>query len=160
MGGAMCLGTNLNAREGSACLALTIMNMEKECIIKGFSHTLCDLDLSPRRRLDDNIRAISSLPFGATDLSLPIRYASEKKIPVDCFIILSDNESWSGQYHPSECLRAYRKKMNLDSRFVNIQMSATKFSTADPEDVHSLEISGFDSGMLDTIAEFLNWELV
>jgi 60 kDa SS-A/Ro ribonucleoprotein len=160
MGSSQCIGTNLTPREGSACLALTIMNLEKQCIIKGFTGSLVDLPLSPLRRLEDNIRDISNLPFGATNLSLPIEYATTNNIPVDCFIILSDNETWVGKTHPSEVLRAYRKKMNLDTRYINIQLTATKFSVADPEDVHSLEIAGFDSGMLETISEFLNWELV
>lgn len=160
MGYSQCVGSPLNAREGAACLALTLMKMEEKCVIKGFSHNLVDLKISPGRRLDDNIREMSKMPFGATDLALPIEYAMKNHLPVDCFVVLSDNETWYGSKHPSEVLRAYRRRMNMDSRYVNIQMSATRFSVADPQDVHSLEIAGFDSGMMETISEFLNWELV
>ena len=155
-----CAGANFTPREGSACLALTLMNMEKNCHVLGFSHTLVNLPISPKRRLDDNIRTIEKIPMGATDLSLPIRFALDHELEVDCFIVLSDNETWAGQYHPSECLRSYRKKMGIDARYVNVQMTATKFSVADPDDVHSLEIAGFDSGMLETISEFLSWEML
>lgn len=152
-----CIGTSITPREGSAALALTLMAMEKNIIVKGFCGKLVDVQISPRRRLDDNIATINRMSFGATDLSLPIRYASENDIQVDCFIVLSDNETWCGQNHPSECLRAYREKMNINAKYVNVQMTATKFSVADPEDMNSLEIAGFDSGMLETIAEFMSW---
>src|SRR6478609_348691 len=152
-----CSGTNITPREASACLALTMMNLEPNCILKGFSHELVDVPISPKRRLDDNINVIDRIPFGATDLSLPIRYAQKKNIPVDCFIILSDNETYCGSVHPSDCLRAYRKKMGIDACYINVQMTATKFSVADPEDLKSLEIAGFDSGMMETIAEFVAW---
>jgi len=157
---ANCVGTPITPREGSALLALALMKAEKNTLLKGFSHTLVDVPISPERRLDDNIAEISRIPMGATDLCLPIKHALDNNIPVDCFIILSDNETYSGRYHPSETLRAYRKKTGIDARYVNIQMTATKFSVADPEDVHSLEIAGFDSGMIETINEFLSWELL
>ncbi len=160
MGWTMCNNSSLNCREGAAALALTLMNMEKNVAVKMFSTTLSDAPLSIKRRLDDNIEAISNVPFGGTDLSLPITHALKNKIPVDCFIILSDNETWAGSQHPSECLRSYRKKMNIDARYVNIQMAANKFSCAEPDDVNSLEIAGFDAGMLETITEFLSWELM
>lgn len=168
MGCGNCAGTTLTPREASACLALTLLKLEPNCILKGFSSAsgsfysynsakLVDLPISPGKRLDDNIKVLERIPFGATDLSLPVRYADEKNIPVDCFIILSDNETWFGNHHPSDCLRAYRKKMNIPTCYVNVQMTATKFSVADPADFRSLEIAGFDSGMLETISEFVSW---
>lgn len=155
-----CIGSSITPREGSACLALTLMNLEPNCLVKGFSHNLVDVPISPKRRLDDNIKTIEAIPMGGTDLELPIRFARQNKIPIDCFIVLSDNETYAGRYHPSESLRAYREQMKIDARYVNIQMTATKFTVADPNDVNSLEISGFDSGMLETINEFLSWEMM
>jgi 60 kDa SS-A/Ro ribonucleoprotein len=160
MGFTTCVGTNMTPREGAACLALTLMKSEPNVIVKGFAHQFINVPISPNRRLDDNIGVMHRTDFGATDLALPIKYALEKEMPVDCFVILSDNETYYGAKHPSEYLRAYRKKMGVDARYVNIQMSSNKFSVADPEDLHTLEIAGFDSGMLETINEFLSWELV
>lgn len=155
-----CIGASITPREGSACLALTLMKLEPNVMVKGFSHELVDVPISPSRRLDDNIETISRIPMGATNVSLPLRYALDKNIPVDAFVILSDNEANCGRYHPSELLRVYRQKMKIDARYINVQMTATQFSTADPQDVASLEISGFDSGMLETISDFLGWELL
>lgn len=152
------IGTPLTPRELSAALAMTIAKLEPNCIIKGFSHKLVDLPISPRRRLDDNINEIHKIPMGATDASLPIRYALDNGLDVDCFITLTDNETWCGGNHPSDCLRAYRNKTKRDARNIVIGMTATNFSIADPDDPYSLDMAGFDASMLETISDFLTWQ--
>jgi 60 kDa SS-A/Ro ribonucleoprotein len=44
---------------------------------------LTPLAISPRRRLDDAVRAVSDLPFGGTNCALPMRYGRE----VDMFVV-------------------------------------------------------------------------
>lgn len=150
-----CVGANFTPREGSAALALCLMKLENNCILKGFSTNLCDVPISPSRRLDDNIKTISKINMGATNLVLPIEYAITNKIKVDCFVCLSDNETNMGA-HLSPTLRKYRNSINKDAKYVNIQMSATQFSCADPGDINCLELAGFDAGFLSLISEFVN----
>ena len=47
----------------------------------------------------------SDLPFGGTDCALPMLYATRKRLPVDAFVVMTDNETWAGNIHPVEALR-------------------------------------------------------
>ena len=57
-----------------------------------------------------------SLDFGGTDCALPMLDALSKKIPVDCFVILTDSETWAGPTHPAEALRKYRQEMGIPAK--------------------------------------------
>lgn len=37
---------------------------------------------------------------------------------VDCFVVLTDSETWSGGIHPTEALRQYRAKTGIDARLL------------------------------------------
>jgi 60 kDa SS-A/Ro ribonucleoprotein len=77
-----------------------------------------------------------------------------KKIEVDAFIILTDNESWAGR-HPVLALKEYREKINPNARLVSIQMSATHPTTNDPNDRLSLDCVGFDVAVPEIVSSFI-----
>ena len=60
-------GSSLTPREASAALALMAAATEPQADIVGFGASMVKLPLSPSMRLDDAVRAVSGLPFGATD---------------------------------------------------------------------------------------------
>jgi 60 kDa SS-A/Ro ribonucleoprotein len=37
---------------------------------------------------------------------------------VDCFVVLTDSETWAGGIHPTEALRQYRDKMGIPARLL------------------------------------------
>jgi len=37
---------------------------------------------------------------------------------VDCFVVLTDSETWSGGIHPTEALRQYRAETGIDARLL------------------------------------------
>ena len=157
-------GMPLTAREASAALALVTAATEADHLIVGFTcqhragrimeTELSQLDISPRRRLDDNIRAVSGLPMGRTDCALPMRLALQNKLPVDTFHIYTDNETWFGSMHPHQALRDYRDKMGIPARLVVVAMTGTGNTIADPTDPGQLDVSGFDSAVPNLIADF------
>lgn len=157
-------GMPLNAREASAALALVTAATESDYQIVGFTGThsgnrivssaLTPLDISPRRRLDDNIRAVSGLPMGMTDCALPMLWALHNRLPVETFQIYTDNETWSGTVHPHQALRKYRDGMGIPARLVVVAMTGTRSTIADPTDPGSLDVSGFDSAVPSLIADF------
>jgi 60 kDa SS-A/Ro ribonucleoprotein len=55
---------------------------------------------------------MDNMPFGSTDCSLPMQYALQRKIMVDVFIVLTDNETYFGSIHPSQALEKYRREVN------------------------------------------------
>ena len=76
------------------------------------------------------------------------------KIPVDVFIIYTDNETWAGAIHPFQALRQYREKMGIPAKLIVVGMTATQFSIADPNDAGMLDVVGFDTATPNLIADF------
>lgn len=161
-------GTAFNAREGAAAMAMTIAASEPETIPVAFTAgsggsgwggwrrntAITPLDISPRRRLDDNIRIMSSLPFGGTDCSLPMLWALDNKVEADTFIILTDSETWAGRMHPHEALVKYREQTGIPARLVVVGMTSTGFTIADPNDGGMMDVVGMDTAAPDVIAGF------
>ena len=54
------------------------------------------LDITDRDSIPDAVRKTQALPFGGTDCALPMLDALQKGIPVDCFVLLTDSETWAG----------------------------------------------------------------
>jgi 60 kDa SS-A/Ro ribonucleoprotein len=155
-------GMPITCREASAALALVTASTEFAYEIVGFtgdryrraSAVLTPLSISPRQRLDDAIRAVSDLPFGGTDCSLPMLHALETGKQVDAFVIYTDNETWAGRMHPHQALERYRRETGIDAKLVVVAMTATRFTIADPSDPGMLDVAGFDSAVPNLIADF------
>lgn len=157
-------GMPITPREASAALALVTMATECEADVVGFTSGrfgglgrqdgLTELSISPRQRLDDAIRAVSDLPFGSTDCSLPMLWALEQGRAYDTFVVYTDNETWAGSVHPHEALRQYRERTGIDAKLVVVGMTATEFSIADPTDAGMLDVAGFDSAVPGLISDF------
>lgn len=153
--------SNISAREASVAMAMITAAVEKDVSIYGFTATkgrwspaISEINVSPRRRLDDNIRTVSLLPFSGTDCSLPMLYAIEHKLEVDQFVVYTDNETWAGSMHPHQALRKYREKSGIDAKMVVVGMTSTGFSIADPSDRGMLDVVGFDPSVPAVINEF------
>lgn len=155
-------GLPITCREASAALAMVTAATEPRHRIVGFTAgnggwrntAISELDISPRRRLDDVCRYTAALPMGATDCAQPMIWARKNRVEVDTFHIYTDNETWYGDIHPHQALERYRQKMGIDARLVVVAMTATGNSIADPADPRQLDISGFDSAVPTLLADF------
>ena len=156
----------LSCREASAAMALVTAATEPRHVFtaftagrhrsmhRGFPCGLTSLPVSPRQRLDDVVRHVSSLPFGGTDCALPMLEAARKGWEVDVFVIYTDNETWAGDIHPSRALRQYRERMGIPARLVVVGMASNGFTIADPADAGMLDVVGFDAAAPQLIADF------
>jgi 60 kDa SS-A/Ro ribonucleoprotein len=162
----------LTPRDASAALALVTAATEPAYEIVGFHagkggfrkpgrpqwHGYVDgltpLAISPRQRLDDVVEAVSDLPFGGTDVALPMLYAQAKERAVDTFVIYTDSETWAGDVHPAQALRDYRAASGIDARLVVVGMVSNGFSIADPNDPGMLDVVGFDTATPQLISDF------
>lgn len=162
----------LDAKTAAAALCMVTARTEANWHIMAFSHELVPLNISPRQRLDDVLRTTSGLPFSGTDCALPMLWALENKIPVDAFVIYTDNETWYGKVHPVQALRRYRETLGIPSKFIVNAMTATKFSVAksskgrlvrggeatclaDPKDGGMLDVAGLDAAAPKVMADFI-----
>lgn len=161
--------TFIDCRTAAAAMALVTANAEPNYDLVGFAATargqfggmhgggdprLLPIKVSAKTNLDEVKRAMASIPMGGTDCSLPMRHALANKIPVETFVIYTDNETWAGPVHPAQALKEYRQKMGIGAKLVVVGMTATPFTIADPKDAGMLDVVGFDSAAPGIISEF------
>jgi len=156
----------ITPRVGSAAMALVTAGVEAnhefvaftngkgKSMHSGFGSGITPLMISPRWPLNKVVQEVSGLDFGGTDCALPMLWAAENKVPVDLFCVYTDNETWAGDIHPLQALRAYRHKMGIGAKLVVIGMVSNGFSIADPEDGGMLDVVGFDTATPSIIADF------
>jgi 60 kDa SS-A/Ro ribonucleoprotein len=157
----------LSCREASAAMALVTAAVEPvhrvvaftngayRSMWPGFGSGLSPLSISPRQRLDDVVSSIAKLNFGGTDCALPMVEAMKHRWEVDVFIVFTDNETWAGDIHPAQALRAYRERMGIAAKLVVVAMTSNGFSIADPNDAGMLDVVGFDTTVPQVISSFV-----
>ncbi|HEY0154710.1 MAG TPA: TROVE domain-containing protein [Longimicrobium sp.] len=156
----------LTCREASAAMALVTAATEPRHFFTAFTagrarsmhdafpSAITPLAISPRQRLDDVVRQVSSLTFGGTDCALPMLEAADRRWEVDLFVVYTDNETWAGDIHPSQALRRYRERSGIPAKLVVVGMASNGFTIADPEDAGMLDVVGFDAATPQLIADF------
>jgi 60 kDa SS-A/Ro ribonucleoprotein len=81
-------------------------------------------------------------------------YATEHRLPVDVFVVLTDSETWAGAIHPSQALRQYRDRLGIAARLIVVGMVASAFSIADPNDAGMLDVVGMDTATPQVMSQF------
>ena len=170
MGGGMVAGVpGLTPRMGAAAMAMAIMRREPNYCVRAFSSAsdagrlarrsgakMMPLYINASQSLPEVVRATDKLPFGRTDCALPMLDALENRIPVDCFLVLTDSETWAGGVHPVKALQEYREKMGIPAKLVVVGMVSNGFSIADPEDAGMMDVVGFDAAVPRVLADFVS----
>ena len=156
----------LTPRMAAAAMAMAVARREPNHYLAAFASRsgtntrnrrdteMAPLDITARDSIADAAGKTQALPFGGTDCALPMLDALNKGIPVDCFVVLTDSETWAGQVHPREALRRYREETGLAAKLVVVAMVSNGFSIADPEDGGMLDVVGFDAAAPQLIADF------
>ncbi|KAG2449701.1 hypothetical protein HYH02_005229 [Chlamydomonas schloesseri] len=157
MGCYNCSGmTSVTACQAAAAVLMSLVRTEPWVKTMAFSHELVEFSVRESDRLEEVVERAESIPMGGTDCALPMIYATEKKLPVDVFVVLTDNETWFGDVHPTEALKRYRAAMNQpDAKLVVLAFSVNDFSIADPKDPGMLDVAGMDSAVPRVVADFV-----
>ena len=155
MGGGQIAGVpGLTPRIASAAMALLTASTETQHQIMAFSTQFVPLAISPRRRLDDAVKAVSNLPFSGTDCALPMVWALKHKVAADVFVVYTDSETWAGSIHPVQALRRYREHMGIPAKLIVCGMVSNGFSIADPDDAGMMDVVGFDTATPTVMSDF------
>lgn len=147
--------TGISPNCAAAAMAMVTARTEQNYLIRGFCHTLVDLKISPKMDLNQVMKKTQNSSFGGTDCAATIHYAIKNKIPVEVFIIYTDNETWHGQEHTSEMLKKYRDKTGIPAKLIAVGFTATKSSIADPNDTGMLDFIGFDTAAPALMSDFI-----
>lgn len=154
------MGTLMNCGISCCCaataLAMLYLKKEPKVVIRGFADTFRDLGITRNDSITQAISKTSRQNFGSTNCSLPMQWALDSEEEVDIFVVFTDSETYTGNIHPSEALKKYRKKMNINAKLAVFGMTSTGFSIADPEDPGMIDLVGFDASAPVVLHSFLN----
>ena len=154
---------DLTPRMAASAMAMAIARREPNHVMRAFAGGMPrrdrptrmePLDITARDSLTDAMAKTRTLSFGRTDCALPMLDALEHRLPVDCFIVLTDSETWFGKVHPMDALRRYRREMDIPAKLVVAGMVSNGFSIAGPEDAGAMDMVGFDAAAPRLIADF------
>lgn len=145
--------TNITCAEGALALAKVLSSQAASYGAFGFNTRYTPIDLRPP--LEDVLRGARPWFGGATDCSLPMTLALQQRLPIDVFVVLTDNETNANEIAPAEALRRYREAMQIDAKLVVVAMTAGEITIADPNDSGMLDCVGFDSALPEVIQSFL-----
>ncbi len=161
MFGATIAGTGLTAAEAAGAMAMVTIKAEPSTEVVYFSSGgygsggIDKLNLSKRKRLDDVLDTMRKAPWGGTDCSLPMQYATKNKLDVDTFAVYTDNETYAGSMHPFQAMQQFRKQQNKpDAKLIVVGTCANGFTIADPNDKGMLDVVGFDTATPQIMTEF------
>ena len=147
--------SGLTARMAAAAVVMAVARREPNHFIAAFSGKMEELHVTANDSLRDVMAKTDALPYDATDMALPMLHAAEANIPVDCFIIATDGETWAGNMHPTEALSRYRQKTGIAAKAVQLAFVSNDHSIVDPEDAGTMDIAGFDAAMPAILHDFM-----
>jgi 60 kDa SS-A/Ro ribonucleoprotein len=146
--------SGITPRVAVAAMAMVAARTEPEHRFVAFQDRIVPLDLRSTDRLSTALAKTSGLPFGRTDCAAPMRWALDQRVPVDVFVVYTDNETWFGDEHPVEALRRYRERTGIPAKLAVVATAATGFTIADPDDAGMLDVVGFDTATPQVLADF------
>jgi hypothetical protein len=167
---AFCAGsTSVSCREGSVAMAMATVLAERDeagklspnTHVYSFTSTFKNVTqgfAAPNLTLDQAIRATDAT-FGGTDCAVPMKHATEKRIPIDAFIVYTDSETYAPTIHPQVALEQYRAAMGIDAKLIVVGMASNSLSIADPKDKNTLNLAGFDTSTPTIMSMFISGEL-
>ena len=158
-GAKVCGMDSLNCREAAAAMFMALLRTEPAENVKAmaFAGGFKELRATASMRLEEVYSIMQRLgnAMDGTDCAQPILYALQHRIPVDVFVIFTDNETYYGDVHPTKALEMYRTQMNMPHvKLAVLAFSASEFSIADPEDPRMMDIAGLDSAVPRILRDF------
>jgi 60 kDa SS-A/Ro ribonucleoprotein len=81
--------------------------------------------------------------------------ALENKEQVDAFVIYTDSETYMGKIHPQAALEQYRAATGIDAKLIVVGMTSNCLTIADPKDLNTLNLAGFDTATPRLINDFM-----
>ena len=113
----------------------------------------------PTMTIDDALKIVD-MPFSSTDCALPMVQALQNRERVDAFVIYTDSETYMGKIHPQAALEEYRRVMGIDAKLIVVGMTSNCLTIADPKDLNTLNLAGFDTATPRIINDFISGGLL
>lgn len=147
-------GLPISSCEAVTALALVGARTEPYSFTGLFATKFEDAPFGRNTRLDDAMKYTANRNFGRTDCSLLMRECLARKINVDVFCVMTDNETYAGPIHPFQALKEYRRQTGIEAKLIVVATTSTPFTIADPSDPGMLDVVGFDTAVPAVMADF------
>ena len=146
---------NLTARVAGSAICMALKRQYSTSVVRAFSDGMVPVEVRRNDSLVDLTSRVHNLPFSRTDCALPMLDARNERLDVDAFVIITDNETWSGDVHPYKALERYRKFSGLGSKLAVLGLTSTRFSIADPDDPGTMDMVGLDASIPQLLHDFI-----
>lgn len=144
--------------EAAGIMALIFAHIESRYMPTVFSDGIQSMKLGNTSTIDDVLKELRDYPAGSTNLGLPVQHALNNKIPIDAFVVITDNEVNTG-YHAASLMKKYRSEMGLpESKYITIAMQANGITVADPNDPFMLDVEGCSADTHDIVTNYIRGE--
>lgn len=154
--GQKALGTHLSCFQAEVAIVMAQLRAERQGEVIGFSNAVRPLpELRVDAPLESNVRRMSRLPFGGTNCSAALEWATRENKDFDAVVVITDNENWSGGTHVTHALTRYQDKVGRDVRFIQSAMTASHSTIGDPKRTDMLETVGLDAALPKLMADFI-----
>jgi 60 kDa SS-A/Ro ribonucleoprotein len=147
-------GLPISSCEAVTALSLVSARTEPYSFTGLFNTRFTDAPFGKSTRLNDAMNYTANQNFGATDCSLLMEECIHRKIAVDVFCVMTDNEVNCGKRHPFQALKDYRDKTGIGAKLIVVATTSTGFTIADPSDAGMLDVVGFDTSVPSVMADF------
>lgn len=154
MGWGQLAGSPVTPAQAAAAMAMVAVETEPSVVPMAFASQFKSLPLRRGMSLSEVLKKTSEVNFGATDCALPMLWAKKERLPVDLFVVYTDNETWFGDIHPFQALDQYRNETGINAKLAVVGMVANNFTIADPRDPGMLDVVGFDTSVPNILREF------
>ena len=152
----MIKNTRITAAQAGAAMMLVMAKTEKNYATFAFSTGMQNIGITAKDTLETAMQKTSRMSAGGTDCAQPMIHAAQKKMDVDAFIVITDNETWAGSMQPIQALKQYRKVQDKpQAALIVMGMTATDCSIADPTDPYNLDVVGFDANVPVLVTDFI-----
>jgi 60 kDa SS-A/Ro ribonucleoprotein len=149
-------GTQISAAQAGAAMMLVMARTEKDYCTYAFSTGMQEIGITAKDTLESAMQKTSRMSAGGTDCAQPMLHATAKKMNIDAFVVITDNETWAGSVQPIQALKQYRNQCNKkEAALIVMGMVSNGFTIADPTDPFNLDVVGFDANVPVLVTDFI-----
>ena len=152
--------TSVTCVEVAALVAAAFLRVNQSATVLPFMENVIKVDLNPRDSVMTNAKTLSSLGWGGTNCSAPMKHLNDRGLSPDLVILVSDNESWVDSQNAQQGTAVMREWNKLKTRNENAKLVCIDIQPHATQQANSrrdiLNIGGFSDSVFTTIAAFAN----
>jgi 60 kDa SS-A/Ro ribonucleoprotein len=144
----------------AALIAACVLRTNEDAVVIAFDTSVKPTSINPRDSVMTNASKLA-ISGGGTDCTKPFDYVLKHRIPCDNFILVSDNQSWSGlSWNAQNVMSCWQKikAQNKKAKLLNIDLQPYVSTITKQTDGQVFNIGGWSDACFTMMAKFFNEE--